>query len=120
LRALRAHNGRWVVAESGHLFTHHHLQEHLQRALFTFETHGNDKISLRTYYGKYVAADSFHNVYLTNHHHDYETKFHIEWHNGRVFFRSHHSGYLGVNDSGEVRLHSHRGPNELFEVLNVI
>jgi len=120
LRALRTYDGKWLVAESGRLFTHHNLQEHIDRALFTFETHGDNKISLRTSHGKYVAANSYHSVYLTQHHHEYETKFHIEWYNGRVSFRSHHLGYLGVDGFGEVRVSSHRGANELFEVINVV
>jgi len=114
-KAFKAFDGRYIMSEEGELFTHHYLNEHGGKGYFHIEGHGDNKVSLRTHHGKYVAAGQYHDIYLSHQHHEYETKFHIEFsQNGQVCFRSHHSGYIGVDPSGTVRIHNALTPGEWF------
>jgi len=115
-KAFHCANGGWLIAEEGMLLCEYNLQNHGNKGYFHVDKHGNNQVSLRTSHNHYVAADGWGGIYLTRHHHEYETKFHLEWVNGKVAFRSHLKGFLGVAWDGEVRIVRQLGPEELFTV----
>jgi len=105
------------MAEEGELYTHNNLREHGSKGFFHIEKHGDNKVSLRTHHNKYVAADSSGFIYLTHQHHEFETKFFLEWFQGRVAFRSHHMGYISITYDGSVCLQNRLGEEQLFFVV---
>jgi len=115
-KAFRAHNGEYLVAEEGHLYTegvlngkgHFHVEEH----------DGGKKVSLKTHNGHYVAVNSNMEIYLAKNHSSDECKFALENHHGRVALKSHHGGYLGIRD-GKAHVHEERTDEELFEEVSV-
>jgi hypothetical protein len=60
------------ISWSERIFPHRFVQSACLMVMLA-DTHGNNKISLRTSHGKYVAADYDGSIYLTHSHHDDET-----------------------------------------------
>jgi len=115
MKAFKSIHGKYLMAEEGSLFAHHHLREHGGKGFFQVEAHGEGKVSLRTHHGKFVAVDAYKNIYLT-HQHNADCKFHLEHQNGYVAFRSAHHTYLGLDPYGTVFVSHHRERDEYFEV----
>jgi len=110
--AFKAHNGEFLAAEEGHLYTLGVLGD---KCKFHIEEHdGGKKVSLKTHNGHFVAVNSNSEIYLAKSHSSDECKFALENHHGRVALKSHHGGYLGVRD-GKVHVHEDRTDDELFE-----
>jgi hypothetical protein len=113
-KAFRVCHGKWLTAEEGSLFAEDHCHD---RGIFFIEPVTGDEVQIRTSHGKYLAAGEFHNLYLTHQQQPYETRFHVEFnYDGRVSFKSHHKGWLGIDQNGEVHVIPQKGENELFEV----
>jgi len=114
---LRIH-GKWLSAEGDALYVEHNAHNN---AIFTIKHLHDDVVELQTHHGKFVGVADHGNVYLSYHHHDYDTKFHFEHHGGNnVAFRAKSGRYLGVHMIGH-KIHGvhERGSNEIFQEIQV-
>jgi len=111
-KQFRAHNGEFLVAEEGHLYT---TPSSSHKTKFHIEEHdGGKKVSLKTHNGHYLAVNSNKEIYVVKDHHSDEAKFELEHHHNKVALKSHHGGYLGIEE-GKARVSHERTEHELFE-----
>jgi len=116
-KVLKSKNGFYLSAEEGHL---HGKTERTEHTNFQVEEHDHGaKVSLKTHNNHYVAVNSNLEIILAHHHSGDEAKFHLEHHDGRVAFKSHHGGFLTINDEGHVHVQEEKVPGALFEEISV-
>jgi len=82
---------------------------------------GNGIVEIKTNHGHFIAVGHHGRVYLSDYHHDYDTRFHMEFHGNSVAFRTtNHGRYLGVDWSGNVRGHHTITTEEEFQEIPVL
>jgi len=110
------HRGKWLASEDNGLYLEHSSHS---KAIFQIKQLHDDVVELKSYHDRFVAMDSGGGVYMTHHHHDTDTRFHLEHRGGQVAFRN-HGKYLGVDMfHSKVRGHHELGSGELFDEIFV-
>jgi len=104
--SLITHRGHYLVSDGETLKSNHHPtggEDHIFRIKHIEE----DLVELRTHDGKLVSIDG-KSVYLVDAHKEFDTKFHLEFYEGKIAFKVlHHDLYLGVH-LFESTVHAHK------------
>jgi len=118
--SLITHRGHYLVSDGETLKSNHHPtggEDHIFRIKHIEE----DLVELRTHDGKLVSIDG-KSVYLVDAHKEFDTKFHLEFYEGKIAFKVlHHDLYLGVH-LFESTVHAHKefGTGEQFTEQQVL
>jgi len=116
--AIRTSYGKYLVAEHDTVGSHHN--DHGGKGHFMIKVLYENIVEIKTHHGRHIAMEGYGGLYLSYEHHEYDTKFHMEFIEGRIAFRNiRHGRFIGIDEWGTVSGHYQISPSTLFEEVPV-